>query len=123
MGFTIPLLDFKKELDGTSWQRYYFSWTLISQLFLKYSTTSNNDPSLNYLSAKNILPPCPPSLLKALDPSDPDHQMWLDSYNKEKKCLVSHDIYENILKTQYLALKQAGKIPKATPSTRGFTEI
>ena len=51
--------------------------------FLKAST-SNNAPSANFISAKNLLNPCPPSLKTALHPSNPDKQVWLDSYNEEK---------------------------------------
>ena len=63
-----------------------------------------------------ILLPCPPSLIKYLDPSNPDCQLWMNSYNDEKQGLIDHDVYKNISRTQYLALKQAGKIPKAIPS-------
>jgi len=48
------------------------------------SSTSNNAPSANFVSAKILLGQCPPSLLQALHPSNPDKQVWLDSYNEEK---------------------------------------
>ena len=68
------------------------------------------------MSAKNVLSPCPPSLFKALYPSNIDHQVCLDSYNKDKRGLINHEIYENISNTQYLALKLSGNISKAIPS-------
>jgi hypothetical protein len=51
--------------------------------FLK-PNSSNNAPSANFVSAKNLLNPCPLSLVKALHPSNPDRQVWLDSYMEEK---------------------------------------
>ena len=80
------------------------------------SSTSNNAPSANFISAKNLLHPCPPSLLKALHPSNPDRQAWLDSYNEEKGGLERLDVFERINKKTYLALRRKGIIPKALPS-------
>ena len=40
----------------------------------------------------------------------------MDSYKEEKQGLIDHEAYEKILKNQYLALRRAGKIPKAIPS-------
>ena len=84
--------------------------------FLKSATSCKNAPSLNYVFDKHLLFPCPPSLFKALDPSNPDPQVWLDSYNEEKQGLVDHKVYENISKIQYLSLKRSGKIPNSIPS-------
>ena len=56
------------------------------------------------------------SLCKALDPSNPNRQVWLDSYNEEKQGLIDHEVYDNISRIHYLSLKRAGKIPKAIPS-------
>jgi hypothetical protein len=53
------------------------------------SNTSNNEPSANFVSAKNLLHPCPPSLLKAFHPSNPDRDIWLQSYNEEKGGYIS----------------------------------
>ena len=77
---------------------------------------STDSTSLNYVSAKHILSPCPPSLFKSLDPSNPDCKVWIDSYYEGKKVLINHEVYESIPKIQYLALKQSGNIPEATPS-------
>ena len=83
--------------------------------FLKAST-SNNAPSANFISAKNLLSPCPPSLKTALHPSNPDKQVWLDSYNEEKGGLQELDVFEKINKKTYLQLRRKGLIPKALPS-------
>ena len=40
----------------------------------------------------------------------------MDSYKEEKQGLIDHEVYEKILKNKYLALRRAGKIPKAIPS-------
>ena len=61
-------------------------------------------------------PPCTLSLFKYLDHFNPDLQVWLDSYNKEKQGIIYHEGYTEIYKSQHLALKWAGKIPKAISS-------
>ena len=61
-------------------------------------------------------PPCPLSLFKDLDHSNPELQVWLDSYNKEKQGIIYHEVYGKISKIQYLTLKRSGNIPKAIPS-------
>ena len=65
--------------------------------FLRPST-KNNAPSANFVSAKNLLGPCPASLLQALHPSNPDRDIWLRSYNEEKGGLEAVDVYERIKK-------------------------
>ena len=79
-------------------------------------STSNNAPSANFVSAKNLLSSCPPSLKIALHPENPDKQVWLDSYNEEKGGLQDHDVYKRINKKTYLQLCWRGIIPKALPS-------
>ena len=71
---------------------------------------------LNYLSVKHILSPCPTSLLKALDHCNPDLQVRINSFDEGKQGLIDHAVYEKISKSQYLALKRAGKTPEAIPS-------
>ena len=71
--------------------------------FLRPST-SNNAPSANFVSAKNLLSPCPPSLKTALHLSNPNKQVWLDSYNEEKGGLQEPNISEKINKKTYLKL-------------------
>ena len=60
--------------------------------FLKSVISFKNSLSLNYFSAKHIIYPCPPSLYKSLDPSNPDRQVLLNSYNEEKRGLIDHEV-------------------------------
>ena len=83
--------------------------------FLKSATSFKNSPSLNYVSAKHLISPCLPFLYKYLYPSNPNCQVWLDSYNEEKQGIIDHEVNNKISKSQYFALKRAGKIPKAIP--------
>ena len=83
--------------------------------FLRPSS-KNNAPSANFVSAKNLLGPCPASLLQALHPSNPDRETWLRSYLEEKGGLEELDVYERINKKQYLNLRRQGLISKALPS-------
>jgi hypothetical protein len=66
--------------------------------------SSNNAPSANFVSAKNLLHLCSPSLAKALHPNNPDRDIWLQSYNEEKGGLAKLDVFERINKKTYLAL-------------------
>ena len=69
------------------------------------------------MSAKDLVSTAaPPSLNKALHPSNPDRHVWSDSYHEEKNGLVDHDVYRSISKKEYLALVRSGKVPKAIPS-------
>ncbi|KAL7475450.1 hypothetical protein ACHAW6_001357, partial [Cyclotella cf. meneghiniana] len=72
--------------------------------FLK-PNSSNNAPSANFVSTKNLLHPCPLSLVKALHPSKLDHH-GLESLNN----------FERIDKKTYLALKRSGHVGSALPS-------
>jgi len=113
--FTIPLPNFVRQ-----WTTLVGDDTIIpghSQVssFLR-PKSSNNAPSANFVSAKNLLSPCPVSLLRALHPSNPDRDIWLASYREEKGGLEQHDVYERINKKTYLALRRKGLIPKALPS-------
>ena len=114
--FTVPIPDFKQHWTTLIEDNILFLGHLTIISFLKSATTSKNSPSLNYVSAKHLLSPCPPSLFKSLDHCNPDRQVWLDSYNEEKQGLIDHDVYETIFKIQYLVLKQSGKIPTSIPS-------
>ena len=60
------------------------------------SSTSNNALSANFVSAKNLLGQYPPSLLQALHPSNPDKQVWLDSYHEEKGRIQQMNVFERI---------------------------
>jgi hypothetical protein len=48
-------------------------------------------------------------------PSNPDRDVWLQSYDEEKGGLNKLDVYQTINKKTYLQLKRSGKIGKALP--------
>jgi len=113
--WSVPLPDLRQ-----NWPTLVGDDTLIPghgqiSSFLK-PNSSNNAPSAKFVSAKNLLSPCPPSLQQALHPTNPDRHIWLDSYNEEAQGLLDHDVYERISKKDYLALRRSGVIPKAIPS-------
>ena len=113
--WSVPLPDLRR-----NWTALVGDDTLIPghgavSSFLR-PNSSNNVPSANFVSAKNLLSPCPPSLQKALHPSNPDRHVWLASYQEESQGLMDHDVYERISKKDYLALRRSGAIPKAIPS-------
>ena len=113
--WSVPLPNFKQSWTTLMGDDILFPGHKTVSSFLR-SNTLNNAPSANFVSAKNLLAPCPPSLVKAIHPSNPDRQVWLDSYAEEKQGLIDHDVYDTISKKQYLALRRSGKIPKAIPS-------
>ena len=114
--FTIPLPDFKQHCTKLIGDDIFFPSHSTVSSSLKAATSCKNEPLLNYISVKYIISPCPPSLFKSLDPSNSDRHVWLDSYNENKQGLIYHYVYNKISKSQYLALKRSGKIPKAIPS-------
>lgn len=81
--FSVPLPDFKQNWMTLLGKKIIFPRNSTS-VFLKLYKTSENAPSLNYVSDKNLLSPFPPSLFKALETSKTYRQVWLDSYNEEK---------------------------------------
>ena len=114
--FSVPLPDFKQHWTTLlGYNRLVPGHSTVSS-FIKSAASCKNPPSLNYVSAKHLLSPCPTSLYKSLDPSNPDRQVWLESYNKEKQGIIDHEVYENISKIHYLVLRRDVKIPKAIPS-------
>eukprot|EP00804_Cyclotella_cryptica_P008738 CCRYP_018465-RC/>CCRYP_018465-RC protein AED:0.27 eAED:0.26 QI:0/-1/0/1/-1/0/1/0/969 len=115
-------IDFKVPLPN-----FAHNWTSLladETLLFGHTTVSsylrpgsyNNAPSANHVSAKHLINSCPPSLLKALHPSNPDRHIWLDSYKEEKGGLERLNVFERITKRQYLQLKRSGRIGKALPS-------
>ena len=113
--WSVPLPDLRQ-----NWPTLVGEDTLIPghgqiSSFLK-PNSSNNAPSAKFVSAKNLLSPCPPSLQQALHPTNPDRHIWLDSYREEAQGLLDLDVYERISKKEYLALRRSGVIPKAIPS-------
>jgi hypothetical protein len=113
--FTVPLPDFKQSWTTLVGENILIPGHTTVSSFLR-PNSSNNAPSANLVSAKNLLNPCPPSLLKALHPSNPDRDTWLKSYNEEKGGLQRLEVFDKISKKQYLALRRSGKIGKALPS-------
>ena len=114
--FSVPLPDFKQNCTTLLGDDRLFTGHSTVRSFLKPATSDKNAPSLNYVSAKHRISSCPSYLCKDLDTSNPDRQVWMDSYKEEKQDLIDHEFYEKISKNQYLALKRAGKIPNAIPS-------
>ena len=113
--WSVPLPDLRQ-----NWPTLVGDDTLIPghgqiSSFLK-PNSSNNAPSAKFVSAKNLLSPCPPSLQQALHPTNPDRHIWLESYREEAQGLLDHEVYEPISKKDYLALRRSGAIPKAIPS-------
>jgi hypothetical protein len=81
--FVVPLPDFKRTWSQLIGDNILLPGHSTVSSFLR-PNSSNNQPSANFVSAKNLLSPCPPSPLKAIHPSNPDRDVWLDSYNEEK---------------------------------------
>jgi hypothetical protein len=71
--------------------------------------------SVSHVSATTLTNPCPPSLRKALDPTNIDRDIWLASYHEEKDSLKAVDTYEVITLEQYRELRSQGA-PQAIPS-------
>ena len=111
----VPLRDFKQHWTTLIGDNIIIPGHTTVSLFLRPST-SNNASSARHVLAKNLLSPCPPSLLKVIHPSNPDREIWLNSYAEEKGGLEKHEVFQRISKKQYLALKQQGVIPGDLPS-------
>ena len=108
--FTVKLPDFKQNWTNLLRDDRLFPGHFRVSSFLKSATPCKNAPSLNYISAKHLLSPCPPYIFKALDPSNPDHKVCLNSYNEEKQGLIHHEVYKKTSKSHYLALIRAANI-------------
>ena len=72
------------------------------------STPTTFDPVTSFVSAINLHPECPPSLLKALADSHPDHEIWLESFCEEKWDIEALDTYKKISLGEYRALQEKG---------------
>ena len=117
-----------KKIDFTvSLPNFTHNWTnLLAEETLLFGHTTvssflprhhySNALSANHVSATHLINPCPPSLLKALHPSNPDLLTWLKSYEEEKEGLERLEVFDRISKQQYLFLKRTGRIGKAFPS-------
>ena len=113
--FSVPPPYFKQHRTTLLVDERFFPGHSKFSSFLKSATSCKNAPSLNYVSVKHLLSPFPPSICKALDSSNPDRQVWLYSYNEYKQGLIYHEVYKNVYKSHYLALRRSGNITKATP--------
>jgi hypothetical protein len=81
--FSSPLPDFQQSWPTLIGGNILFPRHTTISSFL-HPNSSNNALPANFVSAKNLLNPCPRSLQKALHPSYPDHDIWLQSYFEEK---------------------------------------
>ena len=113
--FSVPLPDFCHSWPTMVGKNILIPGHTTVSSFLR-PNSSNNAPSANFVSAKNLLNPCPPSLQKALHPSNPDRDVWLKSYLEEKGGLENLQVFDKINKKTYLALRRSRKIGKALPS-------
>eukprot|EP00956_Cyclotella_meneghiniana_P035945 scaffold119809_cov102-Cyclotella_meneghiniana.AAC.2 len=113
--WSVPLPDFSHQWYSMVAENIIIPGHSTVSSFLR-PNSSNNAPSAKHVSAANLMNPCPPSLAKALHPSNPDREVWLASYMEEKGGLESLNVYEKINKKTYLALHRSGRIGKALPS-------
>jgi hypothetical protein len=95
--WSVPLPNFKQNWTTLLGDDVLFPSHSTVSSFLR-ANSSNNAPKASFVSAKNLLSPCPPSLAKAIHPTNPDRHVWLDSYKEEKQGLIDHDIYDTISK-------------------------
>eukprot|EP00956_Cyclotella_meneghiniana_P038057 scaffold148302_cov51-Cyclotella_meneghiniana.AAC.2 len=113
--WSVPLPDFSHQWYSMVAENVIIPGHSTVSSFLR-PNSSNNAPAARHVSAANLLNPCPPSLAKALHPSNPDRDTWLASYMEEKGGLESLEVYEKINKKTYLSLRRSGRIGKALPS-------
>jgi hypothetical protein len=78
-------------------------------------TSSTFDPVMSIVSAVNLHNDCPPTLIRALVNTHPDREIWLQSYNKEKRGVKSLGTFCKITLGEYRALREKG-VPKAIPT-------
>ena len=100
--FSVPLPDFKQHWTTLLGDNRMFTSHSTVFSFLTFITSDKNPPSLNYVSNKHLLSPFPPSLFKAADTSNPERQVWMDSYKEEKKGLINHEVCKKYRKTNTL---------------------
>ncbi len=62
----------------------------------------------SFVSALNLHCECPPTLLKALADTHPNHEVWLQSYKDEEGVLQSLNMYCKITLGEYCALCKKG---------------
>ena len=69
----------------------------------------------NIVSAVNLHGDCSSSLLQALADHNPDREVWLNSYYKEKDSVESMGTYQKITLGEYQVLHVKGA-PRAIPT-------
>jgi hypothetical protein len=90
----------------------------VSQSFLRplvspLSSTFNLVAS--FVSAVNLHNDCPPTLIRALAITYPDHKIWLQSYYEGKQGVKSLGTFRKITLSEYCTLHEKGA-PKAIPT-------
>ena len=95
--WSIPLPKFKQNWTTLVDEDIIIPRYSIISFFVCPSIFSNAQFA-NFVSAKNQLGPYPPSLKQALHPSNPEHHIWINSYNEGKGGLESHNIVECVNK-------------------------
>jgi hypothetical protein len=76
---------------------------------------STFDPVASFVSTINLHLDCPLTLLKALTDTHPDREIWLQSYQEEKRGLQSLNTYKKITLGKYWAMHEKGA-PRAIPT-------
>jgi hypothetical protein len=83
--------------------------------FLRSAVAKTFDPVANIVSAVNLHRDCPSSLMQALADSNPDREVWLQSYYEEKDSIESLGTYQKLSLGEYRALREKGA-PRAIPT-------
>ena len=83
--FSVTLTDFKQHWTTLLGDDRLFTGHSTVRSLLRLATSNKNAPSLNYVSDKHLLYPCPPSLCKALVYSTlTDKSGWIHTRTKSK---------------------------------------
>ena len=77
--------------------------------------TGTANPVANIVSVVNLHGDCPSSLLQALANSDPDREVWLNSFYEVKDSIESMGTYQKITLGEHRALCEKGA-PRAIPT-------
>jgi hypothetical protein len=76
---------------------------------------STYDPAASFVGAVNLYNDCPPTLIRALTDTHPDHKIWLQSYYEEKRGVKSLGTFRKITLGEYCTLHKKGA-SKAFPT-------
>ena len=112
--FKCPTSRLQTALGYPAGRQQTVSWPFNSHLLPKIIHICQKSPLTQLCICQTpSLPMSKLSLCKALDTSNPDIQVWMDSYKEENQGLINHEVYEKISKNQYLSLRRVRKILKA----------